>query len=161
MADASIRIRLGQLEIDYEGDAAFLKADLIKTVKELIELQKDATAEDAEGESGGAKPERGKKFDHSTSTMATVLRAKSGSDLIVAAAAHLHFANSKSKYTRTDLHRAMREAHAHYKKTYANNLSKYLTNLTKSDELRLVGSDTYALSAKKVAEIEAKLAEAK
>ena len=73
MADtkARIRIKLGQIEIEYEGDAAFLKKDLIETVKEVLELQKThpaaakslpaAPAAPAGGVSGG-------KFDHSTDT---------------------------------------------------------------------------------------------
>ena len=39
MADATIRIKLGQIEFDYQGDASFLKKDLLDTVKKLLELQ--------------------------------------------------------------------------------------------------------------------------
>jgi hypothetical protein len=164
MPDATIRIKLGVLEIEYQGDSEFLKSDLIKTVKELLEVQKDLPTADSDGEpSGEAKSNAapGGKFSHSTSTMATLLSADSGPDLIVAAAAHLQFSGGKSQYTRGELLAAMRSAPSHYKKTYNNNLSGYLSNLVKSDDLRLVGEDTYALSAKKAADIEAKLAQAK
>jgi len=40
MADATIRIKLGQLEVEYQGEASFLKKDLLETVKELLALQK-------------------------------------------------------------------------------------------------------------------------
>jgi hypothetical protein len=163
MPDATIRIKLGHLEIDYQGDEAFLKSDLIKTVKELVELQKDFPSRDSGGDpNGDAKVQAvsAGKFNHSTSTMATLLGAQSGPDLIVAAAAHLQFSGGKSQYARTELIAAMRSAPSHFKKTYLNNLSKYLGTLTKSDDLRLVGDDTYALSAKKASEIQGKLAQA-
>jgi hypothetical protein len=54
----------------------------------------------------------------------------------------------------------MRTAPAHFKETFVNNLSKYLTGLTKADRLRLVAADTYALSSKERQDLETKLAEA-
>jgi hypothetical protein len=164
MAEASIRIKLGQLEVDYQGDSDFLKSDLMNTVNKLLTRQMDrASAYDAADtpEGSQARPQRGGKLNHSTSTMATLLGAKSGPDLIVAAAAHLHLAGGKNQYTRAELLDAMRAAPSHYRKTYASNLSRYLTTLTKADDLRLVGNDTYALSANKATDIEAKLAQAK
>jgi hypothetical protein len=96
-------------------------------------------------------------LDLSTDTIATVLGAKSGPDLIIAAAANLHFVQGKQKFSRQQLTVEMRTAPAHFKETFVNNLSKYLTGLTKSDRLRLVASDTYAISSKERQELEAKL----
>jgi hypothetical protein len=96
-------------------------------------------------------------LDLSTDTIATVLGAKSGTDLIIAAAANLHFVQGKQKFSRQQLTAEMRTAPAHFKETFLNNLSKYLTGLTKSDRLRLVASDTYAISSKERQELEAKL----
>jgi hypothetical protein len=102
----------------------------------------------------------GQRFEHSTDTIATLIGTKSGSDLIVAAAAHLHFAQGKQKFTRQELTTEMRSAPAHFKETYVNNLSTYLTGLTKSDRLRLVGAHTYALSNTERQGLEMKLANA-
>lgn len=87
-------------------------------------------------------------YDHSTDTIATALDAKSGSDIVIAAAAHLHFARGKQKFTRQELTAEMRAAPAHFKESYVNNLSSYLAGLTKADRLRLVSADTYAISSK-------------
>jgi hypothetical protein len=100
----------------------------------------------------------GSALEHSTDTIATLINASSGSDLVVAAAAHLHFTRGKVKFTRQELTAEMRTAPAHYKESFLNNLSKYLTSLTKADRLRLVGKDTYALSNKERKELETKLA---
>jgi hypothetical protein len=102
----------------------------------------------------------GEAFEYSTDTVATLLNARSGPDLIIAAAAHLHFVKGKQKFTRQDLTAEMRSAPAHFKETFVNNLSSYLTGLTKADRLRLVAAGTYALSSKDRQELEARLANA-
>ncbi|MGO4715016.1 hypothetical protein [Bradyrhizobium sp. 2TAF24] len=99
-------------------------------------------------------------LDLSTDTIATVLAAKTGPDIILAAAAHLHFVKEKQRFTRQELTVEMRTAPGHFKDTYVNNLSKYLAGLTRSDRLRLVGADTYALSNREKRDLEAKLASA-
>ena len=93
----------------------------------------------------------------STDTIATVLAAKSGPDIIMAAAAHLHFVQRLQKFSRQQLTAEMRTAPAHFKETFVNNLSKYLAGLTRSDRLRLVASDTYALSSAERQQLETKL----
>jgi hypothetical protein len=72
--EASIRIKLGQIEIDYQGDAAFLKKDLIGTIKELLELQQThpAAARSTSGVDDGTPIHAG-KFQHSTDTIANIL----------------------------------------------------------------------------------------
>lgn len=96
----------------------------------------------------------------STDTIATVIAAKSGPDLIIAAAAHLHFVEKKLKFGRQDLIEQMRSAPGHFKETFVNNLSSYLTGLTRADRLRLVATGTYALSVTERQNLEAKLANA-
>jgi hypothetical protein len=121
----------------------------IETVSAIPASSGKATAETAAG-----------GLDLSTDTIATVLGAQSGTDLIIAAAANLHFVQGKQKFSRQQLTAEMRTAPAHFKETFLNNLSKYLTSLTKSDRLRLVASDTYAISSKERQELETKLVDA-
>lgn len=99
-------------------------------------------------------------IDLSTDTIATVLGAQSGPDIIIAAAAHLHFVQGKQRFSRQELTAEMRTAPAHFKETFVNNLSKYLTGLTKGDRLRLVANETYAISSKERQALESKLANA-
>lgn len=99
-------------------------------------------------------------FDLSTDTIANILNVNSGSDLAIAAAAHLHFTAGKQKFSRQELTAAMRSAPAHFKETFINNLTKYLASLTKADRLRLVAADTYALSSKQRQQLSEQLSEA-
>jgi hypothetical protein len=163
--DASIRIKLGQIEIEYNGDAAFLKKDLLATVGELLDLQKQhpdaASSSHTKDEgTGGGQAGGGGKFDQSTDTMANILGASSGPDLAVAAAAHLHLVKGKPKFTRQEIIAEMRTAPGHFKDSFSNNMSSYLNGLKTKDRLRLVAEDTYALSNKEKQALEAKLAQA-
>jgi len=161
--EASIRIKLGQIEVEYQGDAAFLKKDLLETVKELLELQKKhPAAPQVLSESSDGVPQHSGKFEHSTDTIANILAAKSGPDLVMAAAAHLHFVKGKSKFTRHELIAEMRTATGHMKDTYAPNMTSYLNGLkgNSKDQLRLIEKDTYGLSNKAKQALEAKIANA-
>jgi hypothetical protein len=159
--EASIRIKLGQIEIDYQGDASFLKKDLLDTVKDLLELQKKYPAVAPSSDSaGGAGAKGSSKIEHSTDTIATMLGASSAPDLALAAAAHMHFTKGKQKFTRQEIIAEMRTAPGHFKESYMNNLSYYLKTLTKKDRLRFVGGSTYALSNKERLALEVKLAQA-
>ena len=102
----------------------------------------------------------GANGNYSTDTIANIIGAKSGRDLIIAAAAHLHFSQGKATFSRHELASQMRTAPSHFKNTFMNNLSSYLSGLTRADRLRLSGTDTYALSNKERQDLEARLAAA-
>ena len=99
-------------------------------------------------------------WNYTTDTIATLIGATSGPDLIIAAAAHLHFTQGKATFTRHELTVQMRSAPSHFKSTFVNNLSAYLAGLTRADRLRLLGNDTYALSNRERQELESRLAAA-
>ena len=110
----------------------------------------------------GSNPEpradgRTGRLQLSTDTIANLIGASSGPDLVIAAAAHLHFAQGKSTFARRELSSEMRSAPSHFKATFLNNLSSYLAGLTRADRLRLSGPDIYALSNRERQNLEAKL----
>lgn len=102
----------------------------------------------------------GTNANYSTDTIANIIGATSGRDLIIAAAAHLHFSQGKATFSRQELAAQMRTAPSHFKSTFMNNLSSYLAGLTRADRLRLSGNDTYALSNRERQDLEARLAAA-
>ncbi len=88
----------------------------------------------------------GQLSTYSTDTIATLIGATSGPELIIAAAAHLLFSQNKSTFTRRELTAQMRTSPSRFKHTFINNLSAYLAGCTKVDRLRMSGPDSYALS---------------
>jgi len=97
---------------------------------------------------------------YSTDTIATLIGATSGPELIIAAAAHLLFGQGKNTFTRRELTAQMRASPSRFKHTFINNLSAYLAGLTKADRLRMSGPDTYALSNRERQSLQARLAAA-
>tara|TARA_R110000751_G_scaffold2018_5_gene8143 strand:+ start:75722 stop:75955 length:234 start_codon:yes stop_codon:yes gene_type:complete len=77
----------------------------------------------------------------------------------MAAVAKIIIVDGNDVARRDEITKEMRAATSYYKKTYTNNLSKYLDTLTKADSLRLAAGDTYGLPAKPREEIEAQLRE--
>jgi hypothetical protein len=163
MSEAKIKIKVGQIEIDYEGDAGFLKDGLLEICKELTQLHEHIPAprQPQEQSQSSIAAVVGKSAGkHSTVTIATVLGAETGPDLITVAAAYLHFSGGKVEFTRGQLLAAMKTASGYWKETYSNNLTAALDRLTKADKLRVVKDDTYSLPAKEITRLEAELAKA-
>src|SRR5262249_10753129 len=86
---ARIRVKLGHIEVEYEGDASFLKKDLLATVTELLELTGAVGAIAEDQPSLKASPDSSGPYHHSTDTIATLIGANKGPDLVLAAVAHL------------------------------------------------------------------------
>ncbi|MGB3448735.1 MAG: hypothetical protein WBA48_18790 [Xanthobacteraceae bacterium] len=168
---SKIRIKLGSVEIEYEGDGAFLESGLVPTVEKLLQLQNehggDAVFHDRGGDGGsGANGgiSRGQKKPSaslSTHTIATILKVSTCPDLVIAASAHLRFTLEKETFSRTEVQEQMKTAPSYYKNSFkGGNLTSAFETLTKADRLRLVANNTYSLSAKETEELEKKLAEA-
>lgn len=161
---AKIRLKMGQLEVEYEGKPSFLQDGLFNLLEKMIGFYTEhkaaipAEPPPAQTNDAGSTGSTG-ELDHSTNTIATILGAKTGSDLVVAASARLTLVQGKDRFSRKELRTEMQTAASFHKATYNNNLSKYLDGLIKADRLRLVGKDSYAISANEKKTLEAKLAQ--
>jgi hypothetical protein len=163
---SKIRIKMGQVEVEYEGSHAFLKDDLpalLETVVQLRERAGDANADDDESadeeeQTTKKKKKSGGKTTGTVGSIAAKVGVNSGTDLIIAAAAKLALVDGHEKFSRKELLNAMKTATNYYKKTYRNNLSAYLKSLQEGDRLTEQSSGSFALTAKEVGKLEALLA---
>ena len=160
---AKIRVKVGQIEIEYKGAASFLESGLMSLMEKVVGFHKDhkeaIPVDPAPANANGkSSAESTVELDHSTNTIATLLGAKSGPDLIIAAAACLTLVQGRDRFTRKEVLAEMQTAASFFKVTYRNNLSKYLDGLVKGDRLRLVGESTYAISSQEKNALEKKLA---
>src|SRR5262245_33355251 len=103
-----LRIKLGGGELDYEGSAQFLKDEVMPMVSRIIDLvntqpqlQAPIPTIEAKGTPIQLPPTVG--LDHSTSTIATLLNASTGSELIIAAIAHLVLVQKKATAKRAEI----------------------------------------------------------
>jgi hypothetical protein len=159
-----IKLTVRDVSIEYDGDEEFFKSSVPDILKKMAEVSgptialRPASGASA-GNAGGGGESGGDIPKHSTNTIAKLTGATTGPDLIMAAVAKLVIIDENPTAKRDDITREMRAATSYYKKTYTNNLSKYLETLTKADQLRLVSEGNYGLPAKARESLEGKLRE--
>lgn len=157
---AELDFSLKGLNVKCSASERFLSEDLTKLLEDILSLNLPDIPQDvvvagyeystgkASGES--QKPE-GSKL--STTDFAARLGSRSGSDLVMAAAAHLHLTRGMEEFRRAEILTEMKGARAFYRASYGGNLSKSLDMLTKSGRLLNPGSDTYTLAYQEVEKI--------
>lgn len=155
--ESKIRIRVGEVEVEYEGSESFLKGELLNILKKVSELH--------EGNGGRASPGPAKHGAGdtaaarlSTASIASKLACRGGQDLVLAAGAHLTFSQNAETFTRQQVLAEIKSARAYYKRSYSNNLTKYLDALVRSGRLNEPSAGTYSLAADARKDIEARLA---
>jgi hypothetical protein len=161
---SKLRIRIGEVEIDYEGTEEFLKQELPQLLKTAMELHKAAgppqSGDKAKKKGSGAAEGAGDVPTLTTGSIAAKLGSKSGSDLLLAAAAHLALVKKVEPFSRPQLLAEMQEATSYYKTSYSANLSKYIkTALLKDGPLSETARNSFALKAATRTEMEKKLAD--
>src|SRR5262249_24000864 len=116
-----ISIKVGELEIEYEGEQKFITDGLLKLVKDILTALE-------------------------TTTMAQKLGQKSGAaNLALAAAVHLTLVKNKEHFTHQELLTEMRTATTVYKSSYGSNIIGTLKRLVGDEKLSHVGGTNYAL----------------
>jgi hypothetical protein len=155
--ESKIRIKLGPVEVEYEGSESFLKQELPDLIKTITELYKSTAVNMGSlDKSNGEKKDLTGKLQLSTNSICARLSCSSGPDLIIAAAAHLTFDKQQDVFSRKQLLDQMKSASNYFKPTYRDNLTASLKTLLK-DKLNEPSSGKYALTAKAREELEAKL----
>jgi hypothetical protein len=151
----TLKIRIGEVEIDYEGTEEFLKEEIPQLLETAMKLYKAV---------GG--PKAGDESDDTsdvpsltTTSIAAKLSSKSGSDLLLAAAARLALVEKTEPFSRQQLLLQMQAATSYYKTSYSANLSKYIkTALLKEGPLSETAKNAYALKAAARTDLEKRLA---
>ncbi|MBI5683947.1 MAG: hypothetical protein HZC54_02605 [Verrucomicrobia bacterium] len=157
--ESKIRIKLGPIEVDYEGSESFLKQELpvlIKTVTEMSRSLNIKLDDAGSGKSGGAAT--GKELQLSTKSIAAKLTCLSGPDLVLAAAANLEMVQGNGEFSRKQLLKEMQSATGYYKSSYSKNLSKYLKTVLGDGSITEATGGNFSLSAKKLDEIRRRIA---
>lgn len=146
-----IRIKMGSVEVEYEGSEAFLRDELSTILSGVAQLHKDSPLPPPGA--GGAPP-----LNQTTGSIAAKLNTKGGGELALAGAAYLGLVRQKPTFTRQELLEAMKTAAGRYKRSFSANLSNYLATLTRDGKLLSPGNDTYSLAAATATDIQTRLA---
>lgn len=155
-----IKIKMGKIEFDYEGDAAFTQDDIKELFTHLEGLSPSASeSDDTPGVTLSSKAStNGVKKLHTT-TIASRIGGKGAQNLVLAAAAHLQIVDSKESFSRQELLNDMKAATTHYKSTMSNNLTGTIATMIAQQSLNQLGTDSYSLSDTKLKELESLIAQ--
>lgn len=157
---SKIRIKMGPIELEYEGSEGFLKEELPDLLSAVSKLYTDTGGtlklpNAANSTTTSQSPPANLQL--TTGTIASRIKCKSGPDLIRAAAGRLYLGIGQVSFTRQQILDQMQDAPTYYKATYSNNLTKYLSNLVKGGKLNEVSKDTYSLTPDALTELRAQV----
>ena len=158
-----VHVKFGSVEVLYEGAGDFTKADLLDILRVAAETgiasdEIDASRAIGERKAGKKQNQSDGPISKSMTAIAQKLAIKTGPALVIGACAYLQIVQGKEHYTRTQITTAMREAKTYYKKSYASNLTKILTQLTKDNTITELSADAYCLMEPKLSELQTSLA---
>ena len=149
---AKIRLKIGQLEVEYEGKESFLQDGLLNLTEKLVgsyaEHQSafpiDSSSTDTQN---GSVTNANREINMSMDTIASRLRVNTGTDLVIAACTYLTLVQKKDSFSRQQIHQQMKDAMSYYKESMASNLTKMLQKHVKDCHLNQRSGGTYALTA--------------
>ena len=147
--NTKIRVKIGQIEVEYEGESEYLKDGLVTLLNDVAEVfsEHSETAKKIEEADAPANVvSMSDKNNLSTNTIATELDVSTGSDLVIAAASYLYFVQNKETFNRQEILNEMKSASTFYKSSYSGNLSQSIKRLVQAKRLNLVRKDVYALN---------------
>jgi len=144
-----VRISMQGLEVEAEGTQQFVESQLPLLLEKMAELQRLNPNPGIPQiiQRGDALPEESgtPKLHVTTNTIASLMNASSGSDLVMAAMAQLNLVQRKDTVARHELLEEMKSAKTFYKDSYSGNLTAYIDRLIKGRRLNLVAKETYSL----------------
>lgn len=140
-----VKIKLGAIEVDYEGEPEFLTSGFYELLNRLQDLSSKIPQQPPAGHPGGHAPP-GAPLQMTVKTIATKLNASSGSDLALAAMCSLHFGKSMPKYKRGEVLTEMKAATGIYKPSMSKNLSHHLRSLLNDGKIVEAEPEVYALT---------------
>lgn len=168
MTTSKIKIKLGAIEIEYEGSETFLKEELPQLLSAVSDLYtKSHTSLESQFSDRGtstnspmgantnstSKP----KIEATTGSIAAKLNCRSGPELVMAAAARLTFVLQASTFSRQKIIDEMKTATAYNKASYLSNLTQSLNNLVKDGKLNEPSQGNYALTAASISDLEQRI----
>lgn len=169
---SKLKIKMGHIEFEYEGDTQFDKdaiKDLFTHLESLVGVTPGTFLEgpaSGSGDGGGALggslgvgQNGGDELSNlAANTVAARLGVKTGPELAIAAAATLQIAQGKDSFTRKQLLEVMQSAKTYYKTSMGSNLGAALSTLVGTKRINALNNNEMSLPAAEIASLRAKIA---
>lgn len=173
MADisAKIRIKMGIMEVEYEGESSFLEDGLSQLLSELVELSQNmptqVSIEDVDSEIVINSENNVPKSSHSrtigvdftTSMVASHSDAADAVDLALCAMAYLELKNGTKPNDRKAILSEMKTVSSIYNATMNKNHAANLKRLAKNRRINDMGSNKFSLGKEELARFEGIIAQ--
>ncbi|CCJ07177.1 hypothetical protein [Methylocystis sp. SC2] len=151
---SKIRIKVGDVEFEYEGETKFSKDEIKDLFAHLESFSATGKIVERPNPPEGGRTANGGIRPLHTSTIASRLDAKGAQKVVLAAAAHLQLIEGKESFSRQELLTDMKTATMHYKATMSSNLSNTLQTMVSQGAINQISADAYSLTETKHAELE-------
>ena len=162
-----LKIKMGHIEFEYEGDAAYdneAVKDLFTHMESLMvsappgafdnpNLAPNGVAPDSDGDT---TPDT---INLSIQSVCAHMKAKSGSEVAIAAATHLQLCEGRKSFNRKELLSDMQNASGYYNQVMSSNLTRILKGLIGSKRIMALNGEQMALSSSELASAKAQLAQ--
>lgn len=165
MSIAKIRVKLGSLELDYEGDPNFLSDGLTDLLEKVANLSSQIPTFEAQAPDerpavnpSDQTPTVQPVIKLTTASIGARMRPKSGPELAICAMAHLELVKGLQTYDKKELLAQMKNAPSFYKQSMSSNHSQNMGALVKSKRVNEVGAGKLCLDAAERQKVEAALA---
>ena len=166
--EAKIRIKMGSIEVDYEGDPSFLKDGLNNLIQRVSDIQNSlpqpaqhsaSAPASVEPVLAAATPPSPSGLGLSTKSIAARMDANSGPELAICAMAHLELVKGLDSYDRKSILDEMKTATGYYNSNMSGNNAANVSSLVKNKRVTEVGTGRFCLSASERKKVEAAIAD--
>jgi hypothetical protein len=162
---AKVRIKAGPVEFEYEGETELAVADIKNLFSHIETLFKvpvlaeggdsNAAAAPAASIADNGAANGGSKLH--VNSVAQKLKAKTGSEVAIAAAATLQIYEGKQTFSRAELLDMMKKATMYYNANMSGNLTKILGSLV-GPKFNQISDGVYSLTSDEYQKLAAQLA---
>lgn len=159
MNNSRIKIKFGNIDIEFEGSEEFIRSELLTLLEAITELQSNDLSIVPDDNNGSLSPSVSQTKNWGISTYSAKLKVKSGTDLVIAACAFLTFESGQGAFTRKAILDEMKSATSYYQVNYSKNLTRYISQLVKNGDLVVTSAKLFALGANTRKMLEQRLAE--
>lgn len=146
---AKLRLKTRGLEIEWEGDVAFLKTEVPQLIASIIEAMGPGSIDEGDDADAGTNNSRGGTQFSATFTTASAaakLQSRTGPDLFKAALLKLQASDAVEPAQRTAILDEMKKAPRVYKPSMRSNLTKIIDGLLDQGEINEPSSGNFVLS---------------
>lgn len=166
-SETKIKIRVGAIEVDYEGDPAFLTNGLNGLIKNLADIHQTIPAsmpvaqstETVNAPTPTANKNGQSSIGLSTKSIAARMDADGGPELAICAMAHLELVKGLESYERKSILDEMKTATGYYNSNMSGNNAANIASLVKNKRVTEVGTGKFCLSAAEKKKVEAAIAD--